>query len=61
MVIVTSSPSPAVHLSKVDGEDGMGAAADVVHGRARRGAPGVPRRHQVLHLAVVMHLVLGQA
>lgn len=37
-----------VHLGEVDSEDGMGAAADVIHGCAGRGAVGIAETDQVL-------------
>lgn len=48
------------HLREVDGEDGVRAAADVVHARAGGGAVGVSGLHQLLHVAVVLHQVFGQ-
>lgn len=47
-------------LREVDGEDGVRAAADVVHARAGRGAVDVAGLHQLLHVAVVLHQVFGQ-
>lgn len=47
-------------LGEVDGEDGVRAAADVVHARAGRGAVDVARLHQLLYVRVVLHQVLRQ-
>lgn len=47
-------------LREVDGEDGVRAAADVVHAGAGRGAVDVAGLHQLLHVTVVLHQVFGQ-
>lgn len=47
-------------LREVDGEDGVRAAADVVHAGAGGGAVDVSSLHQLLHVAVVLHQVFGQ-
>lgn len=47
-------------LREVEGEDGVRAAADVVHAGCGGGAVDVPGLHQLLHVAVVLHQVFGQ-
>lgn len=47
-------------LDEVDGEDGVGSAADVVHARAGSGTPPVAPLHQLANLSVTLHLVPGQ-
>lgn len=47
-------------LSEVDGEDGVRAAADVIHAGAGGGAVDVSSLHQLLHVTVVLHQVFGQ-
>ena len=47
------------HLGEVDGEDGVRAAAGVVHARGGCGAVDVARLHQLLHVMIVLHQVLG--
>lgn len=48
------------HLGEVNGEDGVRAAAGVVHARGGRGAVDIARLHQHLHVVIVLHQVLGQ-
>lgn len=48
------------YLREVDGEDGVRAAADVVHAGAGRGAVDVSCLHQILHIAVVLDQMFGQ-
>lgn len=50
----------AVHLCEADGEDGVGAAAEVIHASSGCGAVLVAKIDQVLHVIVVMYQVLGQ-
>lgn len=50
----------AVHLGEADGEDGVGAAAEVVHACAGCGAVGIAEDDQALHVTVVVHELLGQ-
>ena len=45
-------------LCKVNGEDGVRAAAGVIHAGAGRGAVDVSRLHQLLHVRVVLNQVL---
>lgn len=52
--------STAVHLGEADGEDGVGAAAEVVHACAGCGAVGIAEDDQVLHVTVAVHQLLGQ-
>lgn len=59
-VVNTWSLTVCVYLREVDGEDGVRAAAGVVHARGGRGAVDVARLHQLLHVVVVLHQVLGQ-
>lgn len=48
------------YLCEVNGEDGVRAAAGVVHARAGCGAVDVPRLHQLFHVTEVLHEVLRQ-
>lgn len=55
-----SNPRGSPDLCEVDGEDGVRAAADVVHAGAGGGAVDVSGLHQLLDVAVVLHQVFGQ-
>lgn len=59
-VLNTWSLTVCVYLCEVDGEDGMRAAANIVHARARRGAFGFPSMQQLLYILVVLNQVLRQ-
>lgn len=48
------------YLREVDSEDGMRAAAGVVHAGASSRAVDVSSLHQLLHVAVVLNQVLRQ-
>lgn len=48
------------HLGDADGEDGMRAAAREIHGRAACGAPGITKRHDILHVVVVVNQAFRQ-
>lgn len=50
----------AVNLSEADGEDGVRAAAEVIHPCAGRGAVGIPENDLLLYVTVGVHQVLGQ-
>ena len=50
----------AGNLSEADGEDGVRAAAEVIHPRAGRGAVGIPENDLLLYVTVSVHQVLGQ-
>lgn len=52
--------STAAHLGEADGEDGVRAAAEVVHACAGCGAVGIAEDDQVFHVTVVVHQLLGQ-
>lgn len=56
----TGQQSTAIHLGEADCEDGMGAAAEVIHRCAGCGAVGIAENDQVLHVTVVVNQVLGQ-
>lgn len=49
-----------MHLGEADGEDGMRAAADVIHACAGCGAVGIPENDQVLQVTVAEYRVFGQ-
>lgn len=49
-----------IHLGEADGEDGVGAAAEVIHACAGCGAVGIAENDQVLHVIVVVNQVLGE-
>lgn len=48
----------AAHLGEADGEDSVGAAAEVIHARAGCGAVGVAKNDQVVHVTVVVYQLL---
>ena len=50
----------AVNPSEVDGEDGVRAAAEVIHPCAGCGAVGIPKNDLLLHVTMIVHQVLGQ-
>lgn len=49
-----------LHLGESDGEDGMGAAAGVIHASAGCGAVGIAKNNQILHVLVAVHWMSGQ-
>lgn len=50
----------AAHLGDTNSEDGMRAAAAVIHGCAACGAPGIAKRHDILHVVVVVNQAFRQ-
>lgn len=46
------------HLGEPDGENGMGAAAVLIHACAACGAVVIAKNNQVLHVTVVVNQVL---